>query len=224
MNRTYRVDMDTFRKDWPVLVLLLGSLVLGALVLPYLPERVPAHWNLRGEVDRYGSRLWGAFGIPLLNLAVYTGMLLLPLIDPRRENYPRFEGAYRLLRAALVTFLAGLYLLVLLAGLGYRVDVGRLVQVGLSLLFILIGNFLGQIRHNYFVGIRTPWTLASEEVWQKTHRVAARAFVLAGLAGAAGAIPGGPVGAVVTTGALLAATVYSVVYSCLLFARLNRRP
>ncbi|WP_083774340.1 SdpI family protein [Ammonifex degensii] len=109
-------------------------------------------------------------------------MLVTPLIDPRRRNYARFAGAYRLLRWSFVLFMAGVYSVWMAAALGYPVDIGLAVKMGISLLFLAIGNVMGQVRHNYFVGIKTPWTLASEEVWQRTHRLAAKVWVLGSLA------------------------------------------
>lgn len=219
MDRGYRLGWDVLRRDWPVLLLLAVSLAAGLALYPSLPERVPSHWNLRGEVDAYGSRLWAAFGPPLLGAAVYFLMLVAPLVDPRRENYARFAGTYRLVRLAIVSFLVGLHAIVLLAGTGRPVNVAFTMQVGVSLLFILLGNVMGQVRHNYFVGIRTPWTLASEAVWVRTHRAAARAWVAAGVVGLAGAAAGPAAGYVIFMAALGAALIYSIVYSYVLFRR-----
>ncbi|WP_211321996.1 SdpI family protein [Brockia lithotrophica] len=163
---------------WLVLV---GMLVAAFSLYPQLPERVPVHWNLEGEVDRYGSRLEAAFEIPLLTLGLYLLMLVTPLIDPNRRNYGRFLGAYRVIRWSFVFFMVVVYGIVMTSALGHAVDVGRWVEVVLSLIFVVTGNVMGQIKPNYFVGIRTPWTLADEEVWRRTHRLAARVWVFGGL-------------------------------------------
>ncbi len=180
---------------------------------------MPSHWNLHGQVDAYGSRVWAALGVPLVAAALYVLMLLTPLVDPRRENYARFAGAYRLVRLSLVAFLVGVHAIVLSAGLGRPVNVALAVQVGVSLLLVLIGNVMGQLRHNYFVGIRTPWTLASEGVWTKTHRAAGRLWVAAGLIGLAGAAAGPVAGIAILLTALGATLVHNFVYSYLLFRR-----
>ena len=215
----YRVSTGTILADWPVLLLLLASLLAGVLLYPRLPEQVPSHWNLAGQVDRYGPRTWGAFGPPLLAAGIYALMLLVPLVDPRRENYRRFAGAYRVLRLTLVAFLVGLHAVTLLAAVGQPVRIDLWVPAAVSLLFIVLGNLMGQIRHNYFVGIRTPWTLASERVWQKTHRAASYAFVLAGLAGLLGLCFGPAVRSALLFGALGGAVLFATGYSYLVYRR-----
>ncbi|BAF59680.1 predicted integral membrane protein [Pelotomaculum thermopropionicum SI] len=205
--------------EWPLLLLIIGSLAAGAALYPQLPERVPSHWNFRGEVDGYSSRFWGAFGIPLMTAGIYVMMLVLPLIDPRRQNYQKFAGVYRLFRAVMVIFMTGLYAVVLLSALGHQIAVDRITMAGISLLFVVLGNFMGQIRHNYFVGIKTPWTLADEQVWQKTHRLGGRLWVAAGLVGLAASLIGGAAGGIVLAVSLGTATIIPVVYSYLVFRR-----
>ncbi|MCL6638101.1 MAG: SdpI family protein [Firmicutes bacterium] len=208
--------------DWPVLLLILGGFVAGALFYPHLPDRVPSHWNFRGEVDGYSSRLWGAIGIPLMNAGIYVLMTVLPAIDPRRQNYARFAGVYRMLKFILTAFLTMVYFLVLFNSLGFRVPVERVMPFSVSLLFLLIGNSMGKIRPNYFVGIRTPWTLASEQVWRKTHRLGGFFFVGAGLTGMAASLLGGATGGIVVLAALAAAIIVPVVYSCIEYRRESR--
>jgi uncharacterized membrane protein len=158
-----------------------GLIIAGFILYPMLPEQVPSHWNWQGEVDSYASRAFGAFFAPLLAVGLYLLMLVVPLIDPRRDNYVRFAGVYRLMRWSFVLFFAGLYAVTVGVALGYNLDAGLLVKAGVALLFTLLGNIMGQLKHNYFVGIKTPWTLASEEVWQRTHRLGAKVWVLGGL-------------------------------------------
>ncbi|MGE5544031.1 MAG: SdpI family protein [Bacillota bacterium] len=180
-KRGYRLEWETLKQDWPLWVIMIGLLVAAFCFYPHLPEQVPSHWNLKGEIDSYTSRTWGAFLMPLLVPALYLMMILLPVIDPRRDNYVRFQDAYRLMRWSLILFLGGLYVLTMLFSLGYNINVSLIVKAGVSLLLTVIGNFMGQFRHNYFVGIKTPWTLASEEVWHQTHRLGGRVWVLGGL-------------------------------------------
>ncbi|MDD3655137.1 MAG: SdpI family protein [Desulfotomaculaceae bacterium] len=214
-----------FRKalvsDWPIILLIIGSLVAGLLVYPHLPELVPSHWNIRGEVDDYSSRFWGAFGLPLMTAGIYVLMTLVPSIDPRRQNYQKFTGAYRVLKVVFVVFMTGLYALVILSSLGWQTPMGRAVTGSIGLLFIIIGNYMGQFRHNYFVGIKTPWTLADERVWQKTHRLGGKIWVLAGLLGLVAAVCSGTTGAVILGIAISMAVVVPAVYSYLEFRRLQ---
>lgn len=221
-GETYRLRWRNLREDWPALLLLAASLAAGLILYPSLPPLVPSHWNIHGEVDRHSSRLWAALGLPAVTAALYALMLLTPLVDPRRSNYPRFAGAYRLIRLSLVAYLVGLHALLLLAATGRPVDVTAAVRVATSLLFVVLGNVLGQVRPNYFVGIRTPWTLASERVWVKTHRAAARAWVAGGLVELAGAAAEPVTGFAILLAALGGATLFSVIYSYAAFRREER--
>lgn len=186
-----RFTWENLARDWPVwLPLLLAA--LGTLVVyPRLPEQMAVHWNLAGEPDGWAPRANAASLGLLVAAGIYLLMWWLPAIDPRRDNYARFEGAYRVTRALLVLFLTGLHVMTLLNALGVPVAVDRLVPLGLGALLVGMGNVLGQVRHNYFFGVRTPWTLADEEVWRKTHRLAGRMMVLGGLITVAFSLVGG---------------------------------
>ncbi len=212
--------LEQLKSDWYVIILIIATFAAAVYFYPQLPERVPSHWNVRGQVDGYSSRIWGAFGIPLMNAGIYLMMLFLPLIDPRRDNYVKFAGTYRLLRVVFVCFFTGLYVIIILAAMGYPISVDRLVPLGISLLFVFIGNYMGRIQHNYFVGIKVPWTLASEEVWRKTHRLAGPLWVIAGLLGIVGAMIGGTAAMWFLFVPLLSATVIPVVYSFLIYKQL----
>ncbi len=222
-NEEYRWT-EILRQDWPLVFVLSGLVVAAFVIFPLLPERVPMHWNAAGEVDRYGSRFTGAFAIPFLTVGIYVGMLLLPLIDPRRANYTKFQTAYRALRTGLVLFLTVLYAAVTASALGYDVNISRVIPMALGVFFIIIGNYLTQVRHNYFVGIRTPWTLASEEVWRRTHRLGGFLFVAAGIISIFAALVPGPLSFWVTIAAVIGAAVVAVVYSAVLYFQSNKTP
>ena len=217
----YRLDWASLRRDWPIWLFMAGMLIAAVWVYPRLPEMVPGHWNIKGEIDRYYPKSFGAFFAPLLAVGIYLMMLLLPLIDPRRDNYPRFSGAYTFLRWSLVIFLGFVYGISILAALGYSLDVDLLIKAMVAILFIIIGNFMGQFRHNYFVGIKTPWTLANEEVWQRTHRMASRIWVMGGLVCLAMAPVSSAWAAVVFFTAVMIMALVPIVYSYLIFAQIQ---
>ncbi|WP_088226964.1 SdpI family protein [Desulfosporosinus sp. FKB] len=169
------------KKDWPILILIVLGFAMGIYFYPSLPNRVPIHWNAQGQVNGYGSKLFGTFGIPVIILALYIMFVALPFIDPKRKNYRAFESTYQFLKYLLVVFFLGMQLITLLIASGRVMNQPVLIQVMVSLLFILLGNVMGRFKHNYFVGIRTPWTLANEEVWRKTHRLAAPLWVFGGI-------------------------------------------
>ncbi|MDD3270102.1 MAG: SdpI family protein [Syntrophomonadaceae bacterium] len=217
----YRLDWDTVKQDWPLWLVMAGLLLAAVLVYPHLPAKVPGHWNIHGEIDAYYPKSFGAFFEPLMVIAVYLLMLFTPLIDPKRNNYLRFAGAYRLLRWAVVLCFGLLYAATILVALGYPVNVALLVKASVAMLFIITGNFMSQFRHNYFVGIKTPWTLASEEVWQRTHRMGARIWVAGGLICLATAPVQASWGAYVFFIAVLVMVMVPMVYSYVVFHKLH---
>lgn len=158
------------------------SFIFSLIVLPTLPNPTPTHWNVNGQVDGYGSPLVAAFLAPGIMLVMLVLRPLLPRLDPRRENYPAFAGTYGLIMNAVVLFLAVINVTTLGYSLGWPIDVSRVVLAGVGLLFALLGSELGRVQPNFFVGIRTPWTLADPEVWRQTHQVGGRLFVGCGLA------------------------------------------
>jgi uncharacterized membrane protein len=169
------------KKDWALILLILLGFILGIYFYPSLPDRVPIHWNIHGEVNGYCSRMFGAFGIPLMNLGIYLLYAALPYIDPKRKNYENFKPTYQFFKYIIIIFLVCLHMITLLYSTGVKVNISMFIQIAMSLLFILMGNAMGRVKHNYFMGIRTPWTLANEEVWKKTHRLAAPLWVAGGI-------------------------------------------
>lgn len=145
------------------------------------PNQVPIHWNIQGEVDNWGSKAFGAFFFPVIILALYLIFLLLPYLDPKRDKYEQFQKTYHKFKNLLVGFMALLYFVSSFAALGYDINIPVLIPIMIGLLFIAIGNYLSKVKPNWFLGIRTPWTLSSEPVWQKTHQVGGKLFILAGI-------------------------------------------
>lgn len=181
--------MNNFvKKEWTFLILLIIPFLIGIYVYPHFPEQVPTHWNVHGEVDGYSSREFGAFGLPAINLGMYILLLVTPYIDPKKKNYEKFSSTYRYLRYLMHIFFGALYCLTIMAALGYQIDVGLWIAAGVAILFIALGNIMGRIRHNYFVGFRLPWTLANEDVWRKTHLVGSKLMVAGGVVGLIGVL------------------------------------
>lgn len=166
----------------------LGPAVVAAMwafalaVYARLPQRVPSHWNLQGELDGWMEKPWGAVLLPLIATCVLSMLWVLPRLDPRREHIVRFQDDWRMLLNLLIVFLAVIELATLGFALGWPIDISRVMLATVGLMLVAVGNYLPRIRSNWFMGIRTPWTLDSERVWRATHRVAGRTFVAGGLA------------------------------------------
>ena len=169
-------------RKWIPLIIVAVAVIASAVVYPDLPVTVPTHWDMLGRPNGWGSRVWGAWVLPVVMLLLSGLMRVLPRIDPRGANYAKFGGAFEAIIISILLYMLGLHLIILRASLGYPVAMERVLPIGIGILLVLIGNLLPRARPNWFIGIRTPWTLSSDRVWEKTHRVGGRAFVAGGLA------------------------------------------
>ncbi len=202
------------------IALTLAAVAASLALYPQLPETLPIHWNFQGEPDGYGPKALAAFLMPGVMALMLGLMLWLPRLSPKRFEVDEFRGTYSLLVVMVTALFGYIHAVVLWAGLGEG-DVGRALLAGLMLFFAAMGNYMGKVRRNFWMGVRTPWTLADERVWNQTHRLAAWSFVAAGLAGFALALAGAPVPWVL--GLLLAAVLVPVVYSLVAYKRFQRR-
>lgn len=161
--------------------MLVGAMVLTTLAFwGALPARIPTHWNFRGEVDGWSPRWPGAFLVPAIALALWLLLPFLRRVDPRRENYERFDETFYILLNVMIAYMAVIHVLTLGSAVGWPVDVARVMMALIGVTFVALGNFLPRVRSNWWMGIRTPWTLESERVWKETHRVAGWTFVAGG--------------------------------------------
>ncbi|HYN82407.1 MAG TPA: DUF1648 domain-containing protein [Gemmatimonadaceae bacterium] len=168
-------------RKWIPSLLVIVAVLATLAVYSRLPEQVPTHWNMSGEVDDWSSRLWGAWTIPLVMAAMLLVFRAFPLIDPRRENYPKFAGAYEGILIIVLLFMLALHVSLLATMLGRPIAVMRLLPVGIGLLLVGIGALLPKAHANWFIGIRTPWTLSNDRVWERTHRFGGVVMIGTGL-------------------------------------------
>lgn len=208
---------NKYLKELPNILIITIMFVVGILVYPHLPAKVPSHWNFRGEIDGYTGSFGGAFMLPLMTLGIYLFISILPFIDPRKENYAKFTDVFDKIRYILTGFFAVLYFATLGAALGYLQDVSSIVIFCISALFMLMGNYFGKIRQNYFIGIRVPWTIADEDVWNRTHRLAGKLWFLAGVLGILGAFLPRSIGGTLFFGAITIGTLVPIAYSYKIF-------
>lgn len=214
--------MKLSRQNLVSLFLIGAAFALSAFLYTRLPDPVPTHWNLQGEADGFTPKPWGPFVLPLVMIGVLLLFLALPKLSPRGYEIGRFQGVFEILQTSILSFLLLVHALALLAGVGAVVDMNRALIPALGILLVVLGNFMGKLRKNFFIGIRTPWTLASDEVWLRTHRVGGKLFVLAGIALFVWGLAGGGLAAVV--GVTIAVSLVSIVYSYLIYRRLEGSP
>jgi uncharacterized membrane protein len=215
------MQMFKLKSEWPLLLVLAVS--FGLLIYGWvnLPATIPVHWGIDGKIDGYASKELHTLFMSIMLLGIYVGMLVVPKFDPRKEQYALFERSYRTLRFLILAIIAVINTVVILVGLGYEISVSKVILLTISVMLIVIGNLMGKIRQNYFVGIRTPWTLQNEEVWNKTHRFGGWVFVAAGLISLIGLlVPDAyAFGIFITT--LMVSIVWIFVYSYQQYAKLK---
>ena len=200
------------------LIMIIGATVAGLLLWDRLPDQMASHWNINDEADGYMSKFWGVFMVPLIALAMFVLFLVIPLIDPLKSNIAQFRESFNLFIVLMIAFMIYIYGLTIVWSLGYtdfRMSASMLPAIGL--LFIFIGFMLRQAKRNFFIGIRTPWTLSSDRVWEKTHQVGSILFMLAGALAVIGSFFGGVAALSLVMIPIFGSTIFLVIYSYMLY-------
>ena len=200
-----------------ILATLAGTLV----AYPHLPQVVPMHWDAHGNVNGWGQKSTLFLTGPGLMTAIVLLFAGLPWLSPKKFEVDTFRATYLYIMIVIVAMLAYVHILELLSGLGVVMDVSRAVEGGVCLLLALLGNVMGKVRRNFYVGIRTPWTIADERVWNATHRFAAKTIFAGGVLGLIAVIMKAPFW--IPIAAIIAAAFTPVIYSLIFYKQLERR-
>jgi uncharacterized membrane protein len=206
-----------------VLIMIVAATLAGLLLWSRLPDQVASHWNVNDQVDGYMSKFWGVFLLPLITLGMFLLFLAVPSIDPMKANIAQFREAFNLFIVLMVGFMLYLYGLTLAWNLGYthfRMSGAMLPAIGLLIIFV--GFLMRQAKRNFFIGIRTPWTLSSDTVWNETHRVGAILFMISGVLAFIGGFFGGRTAFWMMFVPIIGSTLFLLVYSYVLYQRETR--
>jgi len=164
-----------------VLGIIVLSFLIGMYFYPRMPDAMASHWDSRGEVNGYMSKFWGLFLMPTISVGLVLLFVLIPKIDPLKANIEKFRRYFDVFVLLMIVFLFYLYLLTILWNMGLRFDMIQLLAPAFGILFYYCGILVENAKRNWFIGIRTPWTLSSEKVWEKTHRIGGRLFKITGV-------------------------------------------
>jgi len=201
-----------------VLGIVVVSFCIGLYLYPQLPARMASHWNAQGEVDGYMPKFWGTFLMPIIALVLWIVFLVIPRIDPKRENIEKFRKYFDGFIAALFMFLLYLYVLTLYWNTGYRFNMVIFLMPAFAVLFYMVGILVSHAEMNWTIGIRTPWTLSSETVWKKTHVLTGKLFRASGIITLTGVLfPDFAIWFLLIS--VLASAVVSAVYSYLAYRK-----
>lgn len=178
-NKTI-INFSVKTEVWPILAILIG-IIASLFAYPSLPATVASHWNIQGQVDGWMSREFHTIFFPALLIGIYLLMNFIPRLDPRKGRYQEFASVYLLIRNLIISALLIIFLAATFYNLGYNLNIGAITAGTIGVLMIIMGNYFGKLKRNWFIGIRTPWTLSSENSWNKTHRLGGKIFIIWGL-------------------------------------------
>jgi uncharacterized membrane protein len=199
---------------------LLGALIIYTLALyNRLPEMLPIHWNIRGEVDGWAAKQTAVLIMPGMVIVLIGMMVGLPAISPKQFTIASFRNTFNYIMLVVSALMAYIHILMLQTGLHPELNMNRSLLSGMFLFVFLMGNMMGKVRRNFWMGVKTPWTLASDRVWDATHRLAGRLMVGAGVLGCLLATAGVTPGPCIVL--LIAAALYPAVYSYFLYKQLE---
>ena len=202
-----------------VTILILASILGGGLLWNRLPEPMASHWNVNDQVDDYMSKFWGVFLMPAMSLGMFLLFLLLPQVDPLKANIAQFRTTFNLFILLIFLFFEYMWVLTILWNLGstgFKMSMAMLPALGL--LFMFVGYLLRKAKRNWFIGIRTPWTLSNDHVWDQTHRVGSILFFISGVLTLTGSLFSDSAFWFIFV-PVLGSTLFLVVYSYVLYRR-----
>jgi uncharacterized membrane protein len=194
------------------------AFLAGALLWNQLPDQMASHWNVNDQVDGYISKFWGVFLLPLTTLGMFALFMAVPIIDPLKANIAQFRESFNLFIMLIVAFMLYIYGLTLAWSLGFtnfKMSAAMLPFMGV--LFIAIGFMLRKAKRNFFIGIRTPWTLSSDTVWDKTHQLGSILFMASGAFVIIGGFVGGMTAFWLMFVPLIGSSLFLVIYSYVLY-------
>lgn len=173
--------MYSRKKRWIIIGLILASALLGLYFYPQLPDPMVSHWGIYGEPNGTMPKFWAILVMPILSAFILLLFWAIPKIDPLASNIKKFSSYYDNFAVLIVGFLAYIQALMVLWNLGFLFSMTSFIGIGLGALFYYTGVFIENSKRSWFVGIRTPWTMSSDKVWDKTNRLGGKLFRAGGI-------------------------------------------
>lgn len=206
-------------KNRYLLMCVMAALAFTLALYAQLPATIPVHWNGAGEIDRYGPRSFVFVHTALMVLFMLLWTVL-PSLSPKRFTVDAFSATYWHICLVIVALLGYIQCVMVWGAYSPSTPMNRAIFGGVAVFLGLLGNVMGKVRRNFWIGIRTPWTLASERVWYSTHRFAAKAIVIAAALSLIGVLAGAPLWLCLTV--LLIGPIIPVFYSLVIYKRFER--
>jgi uncharacterized membrane protein len=209
--------------------LILASIVLIVLLFlvniyayTILPETIVTHWNDSGQPNGTMGKFWGLFLVPIITLFAFLLFLLIPFIDPLKNNIEKFRKYYESFIFVFTLFMFYVNAITILWNLGTKLNINLSLMPALGLLFIYLGILLKNVKRNWLIGIRTPWTLSSEKVWDKTHKLGSKLFIISGIITFLGLFFPGQIILFVLVPIILS-SIWLIIYSYLMYRKEKKK-
>ncbi|MBU0546573.1 MAG: SdpI family protein [Patescibacteria group bacterium] len=164
-----------------IISIILISFIVGIYLYPTMPEIMASHWNSQGEVNGYMQKFWGLFIMPIMSVGLFLMFSLIPKIDPMKENIKKFREYFDTFIVILILFLFYIHLLTIFWNMGFKFNMTRFLVPSMGILLFYCGILIEKAKRNWFIGIKTPWTLSNDEVWDKTHKRGGKLFKICGV-------------------------------------------
>ncbi len=172
--------MNMKKSETTILGLILVFFIVGIYFYPQIPEKMACHWNAQGQVDGYMSKFWELFLMSFVLIIPALFFIVIPRIDPLKTNIEKFRKYYDGFIILFFIFMLSIYFHIILWNIGIKISPNIIYPIGIGLLFFYSGILCENAKRNWFIGIRTPWTLSSERVWDKTHRIGGKLLKITG--------------------------------------------
>jgi len=163
------------------ILIIIISFAIAIYLYPSMSDPMPAHWNAAGQVDSFMPKFWGLFLMPIVSIAILLLFVAIPRIDPLKKNIDKFRSYFDGFIVIILMFFMYIHILTLMWSMNITFNMTQMILPAIGLLFIYLGFIMDKLKRNWFIGIRTPWTLSSDRVWEKTHRVGGIVFKFAGV-------------------------------------------
>jgi uncharacterized membrane protein len=203
-------------------LLVILSFALGIVFYSSMPNKIISHWDAKGIADGYSSKFIGLFLVPIISVLMLILFLILPKIDPMKKNYLKFRKYYDSFILIFILFLLYIHIITIIANLGFKFNMNYLIIPAMGVLFFYLGIMLEKAKRNWFIGIRTPWTLSNDKVWNETHKRGGKLFKLAGFISILG-IFFGSYGYLFVLIPVLLFSMYLILYSYLKFREIKKK-
>jgi len=203
-------------------ILIAATFIAGMVLYSQFPDRVVSHWNAAGEADGYMGKFLGIFLLPLVMVGVFLIYFVIPKVDPLKANIEVFRKYYNALWIFIFAFFVYIFGLTLIWNLGYQFNFTIAIIPAMAVLWFFLGVFLGKLKRNWSVGIRTPWTISSDVVWEKTHKLGGRLFKIAAVISLFGLFFQGGIAFIMIIFPVIIVAVVAVIYSYVEYRKIEK--